>query len=119
MFALAMYDSPRKQFCLARDRVGIKPLYICRRDERTWVFASEVRAILASGLVEGYLDEAALESYLAFGSVISPRTLIDGIQSLAPGESWTFELDEPNQEPTRSRYWQAPFGIPQFQRTGP
>ena len=39
MFALAMYDSPRKQFCLARDRVGIKPLYICRRDERTWVFA--------------------------------------------------------------------------------
>ena len=109
MFALAMYDSPRKQFCLARDRMGIKPLYICRRDEQTWIFASEVRAILASGLVDRYLDEAALESYLAFGSVISPRTLIDGIQSLTPGESWTFALDEPNLKPTRSRYWQAPF----------
>ena len=99
--------------------MGIKPLYICRRDERTWVFASEVRAILASGLVERYLDEAALESYLAFGSVISPHTLIDGIQSLTPGESWTFELDETNLEADTVSLLANPLRIPQFQRTGP
>jgi asparagine synthase (glutamine-hydrolysing) len=111
MFAFALFDGRRRQFWLVRDRLGIKPLYASRVAADTWVFASEVRALLASGLVARRLRPEAVASYLAFGAVTAPWTLLDGVESLLPGECWHFDLRQPEQlpEPTRSRYWLPPF----------
>ena len=90
MFAFAVAETakrnhrrPRK-LLLARDRLGIKPLYYALVDD-TLVFASEVRSLLASGVIEPRLSPAALRSYLLFGSVIEPMTLVDRLYSLPPG----------------------------------
>src|SRR5207253_1106967 len=59
MFAFGLYDGRRREFWLVRDRLGIKPLYAFRLDAGTWLFASEVRALLASGLVGRELNPRA------------------------------------------------------------
>jgi asparagine synthase (glutamine-hydrolysing) len=92
MFALAIYDRPRRRLLLARDRLGIKPLYYARVNGRL-VFASEVRALLASGLVARELSREGLESYLLFGSVSEPATLIEGVHSLPPGHALNVTVD--------------------------
>ena len=69
---------------LARDRLGIKPLYYALVDNVLY-FASEVRSLLASGQIEPRLSQSALRSYLLFGSVVEPMTLVEGIYSLPPG----------------------------------
>jgi asparagine synthase (glutamine-hydrolysing) len=86
MFAFAIWDgrSDPAQVFIARDRLGIKPLYYSNVGGAL-VFASEVRALLASGLIERRLSPSALWSYLLFGSVSEPETLISGIFSLPPG----------------------------------
>lgn len=111
MFAFALYDGRRQELWLVRDRLGIKPLYVAQVDSRTWVFASEVRTILASGFVASRLSPAAVESYLAFGAVSAPWTLIEGVRCLLPGECWRFDLWRPTDEltPQRIRYWRPPF----------
>ncbi len=86
-FAIADYRPTKDGSCrvlLARDRLGIKPLYYALAGE-TLVFASEVRSLLASGIIEPRLSPAALRSYLLFGSAIEPMTLVDGVYSLPPG----------------------------------
>jgi asparagine synthase (glutamine-hydrolysing) len=107
MFAFGLYDGSRRHFWLVRDRLGIKPLYVSRVDARTWVFASEVRAILSTGLVRRRVDPNALEACLALGAVPAPWTLVSGIESLLPAECWRFDLDAPARElaPARLRYW--------------
>jgi asparagine synthase (glutamine-hydrolysing) len=85
MFALAIWDQAKRKLVLARDSLGIKPLYVyC--DGKTVLFASEIRALLASGLVPRRLDRTGLASYLSFGSVSAPRTIIEGVESLMPGD---------------------------------
>ncbi|HEU0252458.1 MAG TPA: asparagine synthase (glutamine-hydrolyzing), partial [Pyrinomonadaceae bacterium] len=84
MFALAIYDRAKQQLVLARDPLGIKPLYYYRSKDQL-VFASELRALLASGLVPKQLSHEGVNSYLATGSVTAPLTIIDGIRQLLPG----------------------------------
>ena len=84
MFAFAIWDSRSRKLFLARDRIGIKPLYY-HWDGQRMVFASEVRALLASGLVPRRLNDTGLQSYLMFGGVQSPLTLIENVYSLMPG----------------------------------
>src|SRR6266851_2480134 len=114
MFAFALYDGKRQQLWLVRDRLGIKPLYVCQVKPNTWVFASELRAVLASGLVPRRLDSAAVDCYLAFGAVPAPWTLLEGVQSLMPGETWRFDLKEANGRlvPERTCYWRPHFCSP-------
>jgi asparagine synthase (glutamine-hydrolysing) len=114
MFAFALYDGRRQQFWLVRDRLGIKPLYVCQANADTWLFASELRALLASGLVPPQLNAAAVDSYLAFGAVPAPWTLLEGVESVMPGECWRFDLHGGNRrcEPKRIRYWRPPFTVP-------
>jgi asparagine synthase (glutamine-hydrolysing) len=100
MFAFAIWDVPRRRLFLARDQMGIKPLYYCQ-SEQNFVFASEVRTVLGTGLVPSRLDEAGLLNYLTFGSVYEPNTLIAGILALAPGCFLTWEKGETRIE----RYW--------------
>ena len=110
---------------LARDRLGIKPLYYfakgeefrvpssefrVRRETRnskleTFLFASEVRTLLASDVVPRRLSRAALESYLLFGSVSEPMTLIEGVLSVPPGHRMTIDLADATAPVHPEEYW--------------
>jgi asparagine synthase (glutamine-hydrolysing) len=84
MFALAIWDESKRELILARDRFGIKPLYYCV-SEHLLVFASELRALLATGLIPGKLSRSGLDAYLATGSVTAPLTIVEGVRQLLPG----------------------------------
>ena len=86
MFALAIWDEQKQQLILARDPFGIKPLYYYSVGDR-FVFASELRALLASGLVPRCISHDGVASYLAHGSVEAPLTIVDGVRQLLPGHS--------------------------------
>ena len=88
----ALWDQAERRLLLARDRLGIKPLYYFRGDGFL-LFASEVRALLATGLVPRRLDATALWQYLGYQSVPAPRTLVDGVQALRPGSWMTIGAD--------------------------
>jgi asparagine synthase (glutamine-hydrolysing) len=109
MFALAIFDASRKKFWLVRDRLGVKPLYVSQVTFDTLVFASEIRALLASGLLPRILNAQAIESYLAFGAVVAPWTFLAGVRGLLPGEAWCIDLDNATLRPTRRRYWRPAF----------
>jgi asparagine synthase (glutamine-hydrolysing) len=85
MFALAIWDEVKRELILARDPLGIKPLYYYRT-ESSFLFASELRALLASGLVPRRLNTDGVGSYLASGSVEAPLTIVDGVRQLLPGQ---------------------------------
>jgi asparagine synthase (glutamine-hydrolysing) len=106
MFAFAIWDRRRRRLFLARDRVGIKPLYICR-DEEKLIFASEPKAILAYPGIEAEVDPEALESYLAFGVVPGPRSIFKGIVKLPPAHTLTVEPSNLTASPRR--YWRLKF----------
>jgi asparagine synthase (glutamine-hydrolysing) len=90
MFALALWDAPRKRLLLARDPMGIKPLYYHQSDQ-TFIFASEVRTLLATGLVSRKADPTGVLSYLSFGSVYEPWTIVQGVRSVLPGHVTSLE----------------------------
>ncbi len=107
IFAFALLDAQRQELWLVRDHLGVKPLYVSQPEEDLWLFASEVRALLASGMVGKQLCTEGLNSYLAFGAVQAPWTLVAGIRSLMPGERWCFPLRPQPAKllPRVSRYW--------------
>src|SRR5215217_6181777 len=84
MFAFAIWDNQKQTLVLARDSLGIKPLYYYADGEQ-FIFASELRALLASELVPRKLSSAGVDSYLANGSVEAPLTIIEGVRQLLPG----------------------------------
>ena len=84
MFSLAIWDRATRELFLARDRSGVKPLYYYH-DEDHFVFASEQRSVLASGLVSRRLDRTALSDYFLFQSVASPHSAIQRIRQLEAG----------------------------------
>ncbi len=92
MFAFGIYDPRRQQLFLARDHFGIKPLYFTERAGGYFAFASEVRALLELPWIRRKLDPMGLVSYLSFGSVQSPYTLVSGIYSLPPGHTLTIDF---------------------------
>jgi len=93
MFALAIWDNTKQELVLARDRLGIKPLYY-HVGKNQLVFASELRALLASGLVARRLSAAGVDSFLSNGSVASPLTIADGIEQLLPGRCLHVKTDD-------------------------
>ncbi len=113
MFAFAIVEMPQgpagrpARVFLARDKLGIKPIYYTVVDDRLF-FASEVRALLASGAVPARLSGAAISSYLLFGSVSEPVTLIEGVSSLPPGHCFDVRVGEPIRAISPRRYWSAP-----------
>jgi asparagine synthase (glutamine-hydrolysing) len=104
MFAFAIWDRVEKRCFLARDPLGIKPLYLWRHRE-TLAFASEVRALVLADLGSKTLCDLALQEYLLYGSVQEPRTLIDEIEALPAG----YTLDWMEGSGRRVRYWQLKF----------
>lgn len=85
MYAAALWDSRQKTLVLCRDRLGIKPLYYAVLEDGGLVFASEIKAILATGLVKPHLEPRALQEYLSFKFNIGETTFFKGIHSLQPG----------------------------------
>jgi asparagine synthase (glutamine-hydrolysing) len=105
MYGIAIWDRERRTLTLARDRLGIKPLFWTVSGDRL-VFGSEIQAILASGWVDPETDVDALAQYLAWEYVPSPRTLFRGIRKLEAGSMLTLQV--PGGEPAERRYWDVP-----------
>jgi asparagine synthase (glutamine-hydrolysing) len=113
MYALALFDWRQTapgglpKLILARGPLGIKPLYIAHPDSdpEQVVFSSEVRALLAGGLVPAEVDRESLAAYLTHGFVLQPGTLIKGVRMLEPG---TIEIYTPGERPHSKRFWQFP-----------
>jgi len=115
MFAFALLDLRGRYatapiLFLARDPLGIKPLYYTQTVDG-FAFASEVRALLASGAVPRQLSQDALTSYLLFGSVSEPVTLLEGVFSLPPGHRMLLHVPERRRTP-RARPWWDPAQSP-------
>ena len=84
MFAFAIYDQSNQELFIARDRLGIKPLYYSQMNEQL-LFSSEIRALLASGMIPKKMDLNSLEDYLLYQTVHAPATIIENVKMLMPG----------------------------------
>ncbi len=97
MFAFALWDESERKLTLARDRLGIKPLYYAQTESpegSSFIFASEVKAVLATGLVERALDAEALNQFLTFLWTPDPHTLFRGVRKLPPAHVLTWHKNE-------------------------
>ncbi len=103
MFAFALWDRRRRQLLLARDRLGIKPLYLYRDAEKV-LFGSELKAILAHPGVQTGLDPAGLEDYFTFGVVPGARSIFQHIEKLPPAHVLSLQAGRFDCPPRR--YWQ-------------
>lgn len=113
MFGVAIWDPRKQAVLLARDRLGIKPVYYTTVDQgpqRAFYFASEVRALLATGHVPRRIDRVGLSTYLWNGVLIGPRTLIEGVHLLPAGMSMWIDIDGTHTAP--QRFWQLPASRP-------
>jgi asparagine synthase (glutamine-hydrolysing) len=106
MFAFAIWDSITKSLFIARDRMGVKPLYYYW-DGKRFLFSSEIKALLATGIPSRELNDRALWDYLSFRYVPQPETIWKNIHKLPPGHSLTISPDHP--EPQIVRYWDIPY----------
>ncbi len=107
MFAIAVWDTAMRKLVLARDRLGIKPLYVFHSGHDL-CFGSELKSILIHSGVPRHLDWNALQSYLSLNYVPGPHTLIKGLHKLAPGHFLEYAKGK-----TRTEcYWRIPYGAP-------
>jgi asparagine synthase (glutamine-hydrolysing) len=111
MFAFALYDRPRQRLFLARDRAGEKPLFFIHVAGR-FMFASELKALMADPTVPRELDVTSLEYYLAYGYVPGERCILKGFQKLGQGQAIIYELKSDT-----IRHWQY-WSLPPFQSSG-
>jgi asparagine synthase (glutamine-hydrolysing) len=105
MFAIAVWDAPRKRLLLARDRIGEKQLYLCWKNG-TLAYGSEIKCVLESGLVSRDLNPHALDSYLRLLYVQAPLTMFRDVQEMPPA---TIAIIENGQAPRLERYWTLKF----------
>jgi asparagine synthase (glutamine-hydrolysing) len=110
-FALAVWDEPRRRAVLARDRLGVKPLYYAHVGDVV-VFASELKSVLASGLVPADLDYEAIAAYVTLGFFPGPLTPLRGVAKLPPAHTLVVEDGKVRLE----RYWSLP--VPDFPHCG-
>lgn len=105
MFAFAIWDARKNLLFLARDRVGIKPLYYFW-DQKHFLFASELKAILADPLVEKSIDYTAVDDYLTYLYIPAPKTIFQQIYKLLPGHYLVISRDGLIER----QYWDLHFG---------
>ncbi len=111
-FALAIYDSDKKRLFLARDRLGVKPLYY-HLDNGKFIFASEIKSILECG-IQRRLNKQAMERFVSFGYNYGEETMFFGVKKLMPGHHMTFDLRAKRAD--IRRYWDLTPG-PEHGRT--
>jgi len=110
MFALAVWDRRSNRLFCARDRIGIKPFYYYH-DGRTFVFASEIKSLLASGIVHAEMNTDALQDYMAFQLYLKGKTLFKNIQELEPGCALACSLDGAVTTVHVGEYWDLDYTI--------
>ena len=111
MFAIALWDRPRRRLVLARDRMGVKPLYVAETSEGL-AFASEVKSLIAAGLVEPRLDPDAAELFMAWGYVPGPATLFAGVRKLPPASQLLYADGRIVEQDEYWSPWEAPSESP-------
>lgn len=110
MFAFAIWDAGRKRLFCARDRVGIKPFNYFF-DGNTLIFASEIKAILATGLVRAEANTAGLQDYLTFQFCLEGKTLFNNIHKLEPGHSLVAHIEGDRVSLQVRQYWDVSYEI--------
>ncbi len=109
MFAFALWDRNRETLFLARDRLGVKPLYYALLDDGQLIFGSELKCLLAHGGLRRDIDPLAVEEYFALGYVAEPRTVFRQARKLGPGETLCVRRGAPMPDP--KRYWDVRFTL--------
>jgi asparagine synthase (glutamine-hydrolysing) len=107
MFGLVIWDAERRRAVIARDRLGIKPLYHARVGDLL-LFATELKSLLASGLIVPELDYEAIDAYLTLGFFPTPRTALSGVSKVMPGCRLVVDERGVREE----RYWEHPHADP-------
>jgi asparagine synthase (glutamine-hydrolysing) len=105
MFAIALHDSAKRKLCLVRDHVGVKPLYYAFTNKHM-VWGSEIKALLASAMVDRELDVDSLGQFLAWEYIPGKATLFKGVNKLEPAQIMEIRLDHPLRRPVT--YWDVP-----------
>ena len=114
MFAFALWDARARAVLLARDRVGIKPLYVASAADGTVLFASEIKALLANGLVGAKVNADRLFDFLAVRMLDhTTQTMFVGVEQLAPGTTTWIDVMDGSRR--RRRYWRLP-NVPEKER---
>ena len=108
MFAFGLWDRNQEILFLARDRLGIKPLYYASLDDGTFIFASELKGLLAHSTLSREMDPHAIEEYFSFGYVPEPKTIFKQAYKLSPGHSLTLHRSQQTL-PHPNQYWDVPF----------
>lgn len=108
MFAFAIWDQKRRHLFLARDRLGIKPLYYALLPNGHFVFGSELKALLPHPALPRDRDSMAIEEYFAYGYIPEPRTIFSGVRKLPPGHTLLIEKGQALL-PRTNQYWDIPF----------
>lgn len=107
MFAFAIYDLGQRSLFLARDRLGVKPLFLAPLSDGSLAFASELKALVAHPLLRREIDPLAVEDYLAWGYVPDTRSILKGVQKLPAGHSLLLEHGKPMPRPLQ--WWDVSF----------
>jgi asparagine synthase (glutamine-hydrolysing) len=108
MYAVALWDRKRRRLVLVRDRLGIKPLYVAELPQGL-AFASEVKALVAGGLVDPAVDPVGAELFMAYGYVPGPQTLFAGVRKLMPASTLVYQNGRITHEQS---YWNAWDNVP-------
>jgi len=109
MFAFALWDRNRETLFLARDRLGVKPLFYSLLDDGTFLFGSELKSLLAHGGLKREIDPCAVEEYFALGYVAEPRSIFKQARKLPPAHTLLLHRGEPAGEPRE--YWDVRFTL--------
>ncbi len=107
MFAFALWDRNRETLFLARDRLGIKPLYYAPLPSGELVFGSELKALLVHPGLDRRIEPSAVDDYFAYGYIPDPKTILHGVFKLPPGHTLTVRRASAIPEP--HQYWDVPF----------
>jgi asparagine synthase (glutamine-hydrolysing) len=109
MFAFALWDRNQQTLFLARDRLGVKPMYYALLDDGTLLFGSELKSVLAHGGLRRDIDPLAVEEYFALGYVAEPRTIFKQAKKLPPAHTFVLRRGQPVGEPVE--YWDVRFSL--------
>ncbi|GAC1406679.1 MAG: amidotransferase 1, exosortase A system-associated [Burkholderiaceae bacterium] len=107
IFAFGLWDRNQKTFFLARDQLGVKPLYYALLKDGRLIFGSELKSLRAIPEMVRKIDPRAVEDYFAYGYVPEPKTIYENVLKLSPGHTLAVKIGEPLGEP--KQYWDTPF----------
>jgi len=109
MFVFAIWDSKQEQLFIARDRLGIKPLYYSMLPNGHFIFGSELKALLQHPDLPRTIEPTAVEDYFAYGYVPEPKTILSHAHKLSPG--YTLSVTRDGRAPVCKQYWNVPFEV--------